>query len=126
MKRTALENWICSAEGLASLTRSGLEALQLERLNGLLAREKRRGGFYSGLPEQYQAELVTHSLTVRIRASSEVLDSLSTSNLRAVADLSNTSATGTMDTSNVRISVDGFTNAGAVGTYRLTFNITNA
>ena len=51
MKRTALENWICSAEGLASLTRSGLEALQLERLNGLLAREKRRGGFYSGLPE---------------------------------------------------------------------------
>lgn len=81
---------------------------------------------YSGLPEQYQAELVTHSLTVRIRASSEVLDSLSTSNLRAVADLSNTSATGTMDTSNVRISVDGFTNAGAVGTYRLTFNITNA
>ena len=55
-----------------------------------------------------------------------MLDSLSTSNLRAVADLSNTSATGTMDTSNVRISVDGFTNAGAVGTYRLTFNITNA
>lgn len=52
MKRTALENWICSAEGLASLTRSGLEALQLERLNGLLAREKRRGGFYSGLPER--------------------------------------------------------------------------
>lgn len=81
---------------------------------------------YTGLPEEYQAELVTHSLTVRIRATSEVLDSLSSSNLRAVADLSNTTATGTMDTSNVEIRVDGFTNAGAVGTYRLTFNVTRA
>ena len=79
---------------------------------------------YTGLPEQYSAELVTHALSVRIRAEQEVLEALSASNLRAVADLSETTATGTMDTSNVRIYVDGATDAGAVGAYRLTFNIT--
>lgn len=52
MRRAALENWICEVEGLQSLTREGLEALQLRRLNELLAREKARGGFYSGLPER--------------------------------------------------------------------------
>ncbi len=85
---------------------------------------------YTGLPENYSAELVTHSLTVTLRGSSENLDRISsnntTINLRAVADLSKTTATGTMDTSNVEIFVDGVTNVGAVGTYRLTFNITNA
>ena len=78
---------------------------------------------FTGLPSEYQAELVTHSLTVRVRATREVLDRISSSNLRAVADLSDTSATGTMDTSSVRVYVDGELNAGAVGTYRLTFNI---
>ena len=52
MRRTALENWICEVEGVSELTRSGLEALQLRRLNELLAREKARGGFYRGLPEK--------------------------------------------------------------------------
>ena len=52
MRRTALENWICSLEGMAELSRASLEALQLERLNALLAREKARGGFYSALPAE--------------------------------------------------------------------------
>ena len=51
MKKTNLDSWICEAEGIAELTRSALEALQLRRLNELLAKEKRRGGFYSDLPE---------------------------------------------------------------------------
>lgn len=85
---------------------------------------------YIGLPDNYAAELVTHSLTVTLRGSRESLDRISsdntTINLRAVADLSKTTATGTMDTSSVEIYVDGVTDVGAVGTYRLTFNITNA
>ncbi len=76
-----------------------------------------------GLPDGYSAELMTHSLTVRIRGAQDVLDSISSANIRAVADLSNTTATGTMDTSNVRIEVDGALNCGAVGTYRLTYDI---
>ena len=85
---------------------------------------------YTGLPEEYTAELVTHSLTVTLRGTPEALDSISSNtssvNLRAVANLSNTTATGTMDTSSVQIYVDGVTDVGAVGTYRLTFNIARA
>lgn len=52
MRKTRLENWICEVEGLSVLDRAALEALQLGRLNELLAREKARGGFYKGLPER--------------------------------------------------------------------------
>ena len=50
MKPTRLDAWIMETEGLASLTRETLQALQLARLNALLAKEKARGGFYRDLP----------------------------------------------------------------------------
>ena len=77
----------------------------------------------TGLPEGYSAELVTHSLTVRIRGPQDALANINSSNIRAVADLSNTTASGTMDIPNVQIVIDGALNCGAVGTYRLTYNI---
>lgn len=40
------------AEGLETLSRQTLEALQMERLNELLRRERARGGFYAKLPER--------------------------------------------------------------------------
>ena len=52
MKRTNLENWIETIEALPELTREGLEALQLKRLNETLARVKARGGFYRNHPEK--------------------------------------------------------------------------
>ena len=52
MKRTNLENWICEIEALPELTREGLEALQLRRLNETLFRLKERGGFYKNYPEK--------------------------------------------------------------------------
>lgn len=52
MKRTALDKWICETEGIPRLTRPALEALQLRRLNALLARERARGGFYRDMPER--------------------------------------------------------------------------
>ena len=52
MKRTNLENWICEIEALPNLTREGLEALQLKRLNEMLVRLKQHGRFYVNLPEQ--------------------------------------------------------------------------
>ena len=55
MKRTNLENWIESIEALPKLTREGLEALQLRRLNETLARLKARGGFYRDYPERLEA-----------------------------------------------------------------------
>ena len=55
MRRTKLDNWIMEIEGLPELTRETLEALQLRRLNGTLARVKARGGFYRELPESLDA-----------------------------------------------------------------------
>ena len=51
MRRTKLENWIEQIEALPELTREGLDALQLRRLNETLARLKARGGFYRDYPE---------------------------------------------------------------------------
>ena len=106
---------------------SGIETVHVEvEINGLEVRSFTVTNIdYTGLPEQYKAELVTHSLTVRIRGTRENLDRLNdpTTSIRAVADLSGTTATGTMETPNVDIRVDGVLNTGAVGTYRLTFNI---
>ena len=38
-------------EGLAHADRKSIEAIQLNKLNRLLAREKERGGFYRNLPD---------------------------------------------------------------------------
>jgi len=51
MKTTALDNWICKIEALPQLTREGLEALQLKRLNETLGRLKARGRFYEDYPD---------------------------------------------------------------------------
>ncbi len=52
MGRTRLDGLICRQEHWKELTRERLEELQLRRLNELLAREKRRKGFYRDLPER--------------------------------------------------------------------------
>ncbi|NLL95952.1 MAG: phenylacetate--CoA ligase [Clostridiaceae bacterium] len=51
MKKSALDKWICAQENITCLTGDILEDLQLKKLNALLAKVKRRGGFYSDLPE---------------------------------------------------------------------------
>ena len=55
MNRTKLENWIGQIEALPSLTREGLESLQLKRLNETLAKLKARGGFYKDYPEKLES-----------------------------------------------------------------------
>lgn len=51
MKISALDGWVRRTEGLPSLSRAEVEALQLRRLNALLKRERARGGFYANVPE---------------------------------------------------------------------------
>ena len=71
------------------------------------------------LPSGYTLEeITTQSLEVRIRAPQDVLDQLQPSNLSAVADLSDITQSGDMFAP-VRIVVDGFTDAGAVGEYNI-------
>ena len=52
MKKTRLDNWICETESLPAMTREGLDALQLRRLNETLSRLKARGGVYAKYPEK--------------------------------------------------------------------------
>ena len=55
MKRTNLDTWIETVEGIDHLTRENLEALQLKRLNETLARLKARDGFYREYPERLES-----------------------------------------------------------------------
>ncbi len=52
MNKTALDQWIAQTEALPELTREGLEALQLRRLNETLARLRQRGGIYRNYPDR--------------------------------------------------------------------------
>lgn len=52
MKRSRIDEMICGQEGLSSLTRQDIQAMQLRKLNGLLLRERERDGFYANLPEK--------------------------------------------------------------------------
>lgn len=75
------------------------------------------------LPSGYTLEeITTQSLEVRIRAPQDVLDQLQPSNLSAVADLSDITQSGDMFVP-VRIVVDGFTDAGAVGEYNISIKV---
>ncbi len=50
MTRSRIDALICAQEQVKSVTREEMEAIQLKKLNRLLAREKARGGFYRDLP----------------------------------------------------------------------------
>ena len=50
--RSRLDALIAEQEGLTRVDRNTIEAIQLNKLNRLLAREKERGGFYRDLPER--------------------------------------------------------------------------
>ena len=55
MKRTNLDTWIETIEGIPHLTRENLEALQLHRLNEMLKRLKDRGGIYDTYPDRLES-----------------------------------------------------------------------
>ncbi len=52
MKRSRLDALVCEQEGLHSLDRDTIEAIQLKKLNRLLERERVRGGFYRDAAER--------------------------------------------------------------------------
>ncbi len=62
MKRTALDKWIMKTEALPALTREGLDALQLKRLNETLERLQLRGGYARSYPRHLDSLEELHSL----------------------------------------------------------------
>jgi YbbR domain-containing protein len=71
----------------------------------------------------YTAEVITQSLEVTIRAEADVLDQVAANNIRAVADLNGYGDTTGIVYPPAKIYVDGFSNAGAVGPYRVYVSI---
>ena len=55
MKRSRIDNFIMEQEGLSRLSRAEIEAVQLNKLNRILASEKARDGYYRSLPEQLES-----------------------------------------------------------------------
>ncbi len=55
MKRSRIDNFIMEQEGLRRLTRVEIEAVQLNKLNRILASEKARDGYYRSLPGQLES-----------------------------------------------------------------------
>ena len=55
MTHSRIDEMICCQEGLTELTEERIKLVQLEKLNGLLRRERERGGFYSRLPERLES-----------------------------------------------------------------------
>ena len=54
MKRSRIDSFIMAQEGLEKLSRGEIEAVQLKKLNRVLALEKERQGFYRNLPERLE------------------------------------------------------------------------
>ena len=65
MERSRIDRLIMMQEHLDHVTRQSIEAVQLEKLNALLQKEKRRNGFYRELPERLDSldELCTLPFT---------------------------------------------------------------
>ena len=68
----------------------------------------------TNVPEGYTVDVTTQSIDVTIRAPEDIIDEISSSNLRAVLDLSDYTGNEGQYTVPADIKVDGFADAGAV------------
>ncbi len=71
---------------------------------------------YINVPEGYTASVMDANKIVTIRAPGEILSKISSNNIRIVADLTGVTTTSRVGTT---VYVDGFDEAGAVGSYPL-------
>ncbi len=77
---------------------------------------------YINLPSGYTAEIVNKSIDVKIRAPEDIIDKIKSADLRAVADMVEVTSTGDLSIS-VKIYVDGYPDAGAVGDYTIIIHV---
>jgi len=71
------------------------------------------------IADGYTAEVITESLGVTIRAPEDVIHEIHTDNIVAVADLQEHGASAGVLNPSVRIRIDGFPKAGAIGEYKI-------
>lgn len=73
-------------------------------------------------PEDFDVELSTRTVTVRLRGSKSVLDAISAEDIHVQADLSNIAQTGTQ-TIKATVTIDGDPDVGVVGEIELTITV---
>lgn len=80
----------------------------------------------TNVAEGYTAEVITESLPVLVRSSEEEIGSIVAKNVRVVADLAEVDGSAGILNVPVKISVDGFPEAGAVGDYKIFVRLSEA
>ena len=75
-------------------------------------------------PEGYEAEAITKSCSVLIRGPEEEVNEITESQLRIVADLSNTDPSTGSRTVPVKVYLDGSSSVGVVGEYAISVSLT--
>ena len=69
--------------------------------------------------EGYEAEVLTNYIIVKLRGTPELLEQIKSVNIRVIVDFKDYNTTeGTLYASNVKITIDGFTDVGAIGDYK--------
>jgi YbbR domain-containing protein len=80
----------------------------------------------TNVPDGYDADIFTKSLTVKVRADSDTIDQIASTNIRAVADLSEYSGNEGDFTVPVKIYISDFADAGVVGSYSIYISISES
>ena len=71
------------------------------------------------IPEGYTANVITESLAITVRGPEEILEQIQVNNLWAVADLSTLGTASGVVNPEVKIRIDGYPDAGAIGEYAI-------
>ena len=77
----------------------------------------------SNVTDGYSATIITQSLPVTIRGKEGTIDDVNASNIRIVADLSELGNTTGIFTVTAKVYVDGYTDVGAVGEYKVSVSV---
>ena len=76
-------------------------------------------------PKGYDIEIITQTADITLRGPSEDISAATAENVRIVADLSGIKASGVFDV-DATIYIDGFTEIGAIGTYKINVRSTKS
>lgn len=109
-----------------SLTGDTTEAVVTIVMNGVSERTLTVTDFtFENLSESFHAMAVTEQLRITLRGLTEEIESLSAEDLTVRADLSNVNAGGNY-TIPVTVTVNGYENVGAKGSYQIIVNVAEA
>ena len=121
---TTLEFPIMIPNGTENLTGETMAVVTCE-ITGLETRDLISSNIQdSNVTEGYSATVITQSLPVTIRGKEGIIDEVSASNIRIVADLSELGNTTGVFTVTAKVYVDGYTEVGAVGEYKVSVSVT--